>query len=316
MAFKIKEWLKKPKNIFLIVQTAAIIALGIILGVVMSRLNSLEERAVAVSAQLHAMEDSVISPENAVSFNDGAMGDVWLSRLTDVPENPYKSELFKLENGIMSYNDEELGISSRAGIDVSYFQGYIDWEKVKASGIEFVMLRIGYRGYESGKLNMDERFAEYIEGAEDAGLHVGVYFFSQAVHPEEALEEAKFVAEILDGYKIAYPVVYDWEMIGTSEARTDEVSPEVLNQCCVAFCDYIRQSGYTAMIYANRRTALMKMNMSRLKEYDFWLAEYRDEPSYPYIFTMWQYASDGKIDGIETEVDMNISFIDYAKSGM
>lgn len=316
MSFKIKEWLKQPKNIFMLIQTAAIIVLGIILCAVMSRLDSLEERAVAVSAQLHAMEDSVISPENAVSFNDGAMGDVWLSRLTDVPENPYKNELFTLENGIMSYNDEELGISSRVGIDVSYFQGDIDWKKVKASGIEFVMLRIGYRGYESGKLNVDERFEEYIEGAEKAGLHVGVYFFSQAVHPEEALEEAKFVAELLEGYKIAYPVVYDWEMIGTSEARTDEVSPEVLNQCCVAFCDYIRQSGYTAMIYANRRTALMKMNMSRLKEYDFWLAEYRDEPSYPYIFTMWQYASDGKIDGIETEVDMNISFIDYAKSGM
>lgn len=282
---------------------------------VIGRISELEAKTVAVNAEIHAMEDSVISDENAITFSDGSMGDVWLARLDDVPENPYDPELFyRDDNGLLRYSDEENAVEGKVGIDVSYFQGDIDWEKVRESGVDFAMLRIGYRGYESGQLNEDERFAEYVEGAEKAGIDVGVYFFSQAVTPEEALNEAVFTADLLKKFKITYPVVYDWEMIGTNEARTDAVSPETLNKCCVAFCDYIRESGYVAMIYANRRTALMKMNMSRLKEYDFWLAEYRDEPTYPYEFQMWQYASDGKIDGIDTEVDLNISFVDYSKS--
>ena len=158
---------------------------------VIGRISELEAKTVAVNAEIHAMEDSVISDENAITFSDGSMGDVWLARLDDVPENPYDPELFyRDDNGLLRYSDEENAVEGKVGIDVSYFQGDIDWEKVRESGVDFAMLRIGYRGYESGQLNEDERFAEYVKGAEKAGIDVGVYFFSQAVTPEEALNEA------------------------------------------------------------------------------------------------------------------------------
>ena len=175
------------------------------------------------------------------------------------------------------------------------------------------MIRLGYRGYGSGEAGLDENYAENIQGAREAGIDAGVYFFSQAITVEEAVEEANLVIESLKGLDINYPVVYDWEIIYDDTARTDNVSVDVLTDCCVAFCETIRNAGYTPMIYQNKRTTIFKLDLNRLTDYDFWLAEYGSEPTYYYDFDMWQYTSTGSVPGIDGDVDLNISFKDYSK---
>ena len=175
------------------------------------------------------------------------------------------------------------------------------------------MVRLGFRGYGSGEAQLDENYVQNIEGARAAGLDAGVYFFSQAITVDEAIEEAQMVIDSLDGLDVNYPVVYDWEIIYDDSARTDNVPVDVLTDCCVAFCEAIEDAGYTPMIYQNKKTTMFKLDLERLTDYDFWLAEYNSEPTYYYDFTMWQYTSEGSVPGIEGDVDLNISFKDYAK---
>ena len=205
---------------------------------------------------------------------------------------------------------------SFTGIDVSYHQEHIDWEKVAADGVDFAIVRVGYRGYETGKLNKDDMVDEYIQGATAAGIDVGAYFYSQALTEEEAIEEAQFVCEILAPYDITYPVAFDWEITGDDAARTNDISPETLTKCAVAFCNEISAAGYTPMVYGNLRMALLKFDMRGLHQYDFWYAQYKDghhPPEYPYELSIWQYASDGRVNGVSGDVDMNICFVDYRK---
>ena len=196
------------------------------------------------------------------------------------------------------------------GIDVSYYQGKIDWKKVKASGIEFAMIRLGYRGYgEEGKLVEDKMAFENIEGALDAGLQVGVYFFSQAITVEEAVEEAEFVLKRIKVYDITMPVVYDWEYI-SEEARTAKMDRRTLTDCYKAFCEKITQAGYTAMAYFNTYQSRQLMYLHELEDYPFWLALYSDRMTFPYRFEMWQYTDSGIVPGIEGKVDINLLFTD------
>ena len=203
------------------------------------------------------------------------------------------------------------------GIDVSEFQGYIDWKQVKDSGIDFAFIRVGCRTYADGGIIYDSRFKENLYSADRAGVHTGVYFFSQALTVEEAIKEADAVIECIKPFNITYPVVFDWEIIYEDYARTDDISTDSLTDCCIAFCERIKEAGYTPMIYQNTSTLLYKLDLSRIQQYDLWLAEYiedeEDEPTYYHDFKIWQYASDGKIPGISTDVDLNISFKDYSK---
>lgn len=253
------------------------------------------------------------SEDDIIILDDAYYGQIWLNAFTDVPKHTYDYSGLVLENGRYTYS-ENGEIISKTGIDVSYHQGEIDWHRVAADGIDFAILRVGYRGYESGALNIDENFHTYIKGALDAGIDVGVYFFSQAVTTEEAIEEANFVMEQIQGYEIKFPVVFDWEIMESEIARTNETAPYTVTACAAAFCDTISDGGYKPMVYGSRRFALLKLDMSKLAEYDFWYAEYKDghnAPLYPYDFKIWQYASDGKVDGINGDVDLNICFTDY-----
>ena len=196
------------------------------------------------------------------------------------------------------------------GVDVSYYQGEIDWEKVKAAGIEFAMIRLGYRGYGAeGKLVEDEMAFENLEGALDAGLQVGVYFFSQAITVEEALEEAEFVLQRIKIYDITMPVVYDWEYI-SEEARTAKMDRRTLTDCYKAFCEKIAEAGYTPMAYFNTYQSRQLMYLHELEDYPFWLALYSDRMTFPYRFEMWQYTDSGRVPGIEGNVDINLFFTD------
>lgn len=292
-----------------------ILAMGIslaVLGVKASKLDkALAEDEEYISAEASRVFE-YYGEKDVINLADPTYGDTWLAALSDVPRHEMDFDNVRLENGFKNYYIDGVKVN-KTGIDVSYHQGDIDWEAVKADGVDFAMLRIGYRGYESGQINVDERFHEYAEGALAAGLDIGVYFYSQAVTAEEAVEEAEAVLAEIGDYEIMYPVVFDWEIVGEESARTNDVSADALNECAAAFCNRIARGGHIPMVYSVKRMALTKFDMSRLAGFDFWLAEYRDIPEYPYCFTMWQYASDGHVNGIEGEVDLNMSLVDYSE---
>ena len=227
-------------------------------------------------------------------------------KLPEPEKNPYGRLDFQYEGRYLGC----IKAGTMPGIDVSYYQGEIDWEQVKASGIEFAIIRLGYRGYgEEGKLVEDKMAFENLEGALEAGLKVGVYIFSQATSVEEALEEADFVLERIQDYEITMPVVYDWEYI-SAEARTANVDPRTLTDCYLAFCEKIQEAGYTPMAYFNSYQSRKMMYLTELEEYPFWLALYSDRMTYPYRIEMWQYTDSGRVPGIEGNVDINLMFTD------
>ena len=227
-------------------------------------------------------------------------------KLPEPEKNPYGKLDFQYEGRYLGC----VKAGTIPGIDVSYYQGDIDWKQVKQSGIEFAIIRVGYRGYgEEGKMVEDKLFHKNIKGALDAGLMVGVYFFSQATSAEEALEEADFVLARIRQYELALPVVFDWEYV-SEEARTANVDPRTLTDCYLAFCGKLEEEGYTPMPYFNSHQSRKMMYLTELEQYPFWLALYSDRMTYPYRIEMWQYTDSGKVPGIEGSVDINLMFID------
>jgi GH25 family lysozyme M1 (1,4-beta-N-acetylmuramidase) len=198
----------------------------------------------------------------------------------------------------------------RFGIDISRHEGEIDWKKVKESGVEFVFIRIGYRGYQTGILHLDENFHQNIKGALEQNLDIGVYVFSQAINEEEALEEAELVIKELENYKITLPVVFDPESISWEEARTDDISGEQFTKNTIAFCNRVKEAGYDPMIYSNLIWETEFFDLSQLSEYKIWFADYEKKPQSPYHFEFWQYEGEGiKVPGINRKVDADIQLI-------
>ena len=244
-----------------------------------------------------------------ILMNDSTYGEIFVPVYEDVPASTINTDNITMRNGYAFYSENGENVST-LGVDISEFQGDIDWTQVKQAGIDFAFIRIGYRTYGDGIVTYDSAFQRNIEGAQAAGIKVGAYFYSQAITVEEAVDEADHVIDALAPYDINYPVVYDWEIVHDA-ARTDSVSVETLADCCVAFCERIKDSGYTPMIYQNRETAMHKLDLPRIKDYDFWLAEYDEKPIYYYDFKIWQYSNTGRIPGIEGNVDLNICFKPY-----
>lgn len=223
-----------------------------------------------------------------------------------VPENSYDPAGFYEEGGFKRYKSEDTLAS--VGVDVSSHQQEIDWELVAANGVEFAMIRVGYRGYTEGEIQPDDYFVQNIEGARAAGLDVGVYFFSQALDEQEAIDEANYVLEQIKDYPLSYPVIFDWEDI-EADARTDGMDSVQLTKNAIAFCDTIKQAGYRAGVYFNQRFGYEEFDLESLQDYVFWLAEYNDTPSFSFHFQIWQYCNDGRVDGIKTDVDLNLAFL-------
>lgn len=194
------------------------------------------------------------------------------------------------------------------GIDVSAYQGKIDWNKVADSGVTFVIIRVAGRGYGStGNLYDDKLAQDNYEGAKKAGLKVGAYFFSQAVSPEEAVEEAEYLLEKTADWELDMPLVYDWEYI-SQEARTANVDQQTLTDCMIAFCDRILEADKEPMIYFNPNHAKRMFHIEQVKDYPFWLAMYTDWMTFPYKFNMWQYTNAGSVPGVKGNVDINLLF--------
>lgn len=227
----------------------------------------------------------------------------------ELPKSTYDNSLFQVnENGFLTYDSDEY--TCKIGIDVSRYQENIDWAAVKGAGVQFAMLRLGYRGYGTGALVMDPYFQQNIQGAQANGIEVGVYFFSQAITPEEGAEEARFCLNALKGYHITYPIVFDWESYDSSlEPRTDGLDDKILTQCAVAFCEEVEAAGYQSMVYSNLTYFYLHFDLNQLVDYPLWLAQYNSRPSFYYHFDIWQYSGTGKVPGIDGNVDLNIHFI-------
>ncbi len=205
------------------------------------------------------------------------------------------------------------GEDVKKGIDVSKWNETIDWEAVKEDGVEFAIIRCGYRGSSSGSLVIDPRYEENIRGAIEADIPVGVYFFTQAVNEVEAVEEASMVINLIRQYDVDYPVFLDSESAG-GNGRADDLEAEDRTRIHKAFLETISNAGYATGIYASANWLNERLNMTELSDYNTWLAEYAEVPSYAGYYHMWQYTSKGSIDGISTNVDLNLCYMNIDTS--
>ena len=289
---------KRPKNSSMtnvLVVVALVLAAALIVVTLLSIPSFLGQAAeTAVEAPTEAPTEPPTEPEPT---------------LPPPEENPFDYLDFQYEGRYLKLREGE----SVTGIDVSHWQKLIDWEQVKESGVDFAMIRLGYRGYEQGGLNVDSYATANLDGAIAAGLDVGVYFFSQAITPEEAEEEAYFVLEQLEPYKdsITMPVVFDWEHVSDANARTANMrDPDILTDCTLAFLQTVEAAGYRTMVYFNRTQSWKYLNLEELKDYEFWLAAYTQRMDFPYKIHMWQYTNKGKVPGVVGDCDINIYFPD------
>lgn len=258
-----------------------------------------------------SVEPSRLIPEGMRLVEDIYGGELIIPDF-NIPELKYDREKFSAgEDGFTRYE------GASVGIDVSEFQGEVDWYAVKAAGVEFAFIRAGYRGMTQGLLTEDSRFKQNLRDSGSAGLHRGVYFFSQAVTEHEAIAEAEFVIELLEGEELEYPIVFDWEPPVPSEEmpesslRAHGCSGEVVTKCAAAFCKRVKDGGYIPCVYFNKHQAYNFYDLEALKEYDFWYAEYNPLPAIVYNFRTWQYSDGGTIPGIETTVDLDICMEPY-----
>lgn len=248
-------------------------------------------------------------PEHVVMLDSGQY--YFLPLQEDLAMNTYIDENFIAEeNGMVSYQ-EDGEVLTRKGIDVSKYQGEIDWEAVKNDGIDYAIIRVGIRGYSEGGILEDEFFRQNIEGAIANGIPVGVYFFTQAVNEAEALEEADFVIGMLQGYELTYPVYLDIEDVKKESCRTNGLTVEERTNNAKVFLERIREAGYEPGLYGNMKSFLLMVDLASLEQYDKWFAGYTLPIYYPYEYKMLQYSEKGKVAGVPAAVDINICFKDY-----
>ena len=209
---------------------------------------------------------------------------------------------------IDSGDEDDTQYKVHLGIDVSKWNGEIDWEVVKAEGVDFAIIRCGYRGSSSGWLIEDPYFYKNLTGAKKAGIKVGVYFFTQATDLVEAVEEASMVVSLIGDTEIDYPVFIDTEGAG-GNGRADGLDAGTRTAVVNAFCQTIQNAGLDAGVYASRNWYLNNLLLEEMNAPNIWLAEYRQTPEYEGRYDMWQYTSSGAVAGIEGRVDLNVSYL-------
>lgn len=231
-----------------------------------------------------------------------------------IAPNTYDNSAFVSNGRYLTYRGDT---PSFIGVDVSSHQKQIDWAQVAASGVDFAMIRAGYRGYYNPTLNKDAYFDYNIQQALANGLEVGVYFFSQAVTVEEAQQEAYLLLEWIEDYDITYPVVFDWESVNDEDSRTKDTDGETVTKCALAFCQIIEDAGYLPMTYGSpSKVYAGGIQLEYLQNYPFWLAHYTKdwEPtSFRYHYDMWQYSSTGSVPGIQGNVDLDLCLTDFSQ---
>ena len=239
-----------------------------------------------------------------------------------IGENTYYVENGKLVTGLkdiggLRYQFNDGGVlNSYVGIDVSVWNTSVNWNKVKAAGVDFVMIRVGYRGYGSaGNMVEDRMFKTHMEGAIHAGLDVGVYFYTQAITEQEAVAEANFVLERIKNYKLTYPIAFDIEKAEVENPgdvpRTEKLTNKQRTDITLAFCNTIKAANYFPIIYSNKSFLEDKLETNRLSDYHIWLAHWVQNTDYDKPYSIWQYSETGTVEGIQGNVDLDIGFFDY-----
>ncbi|MBO4844753.1 MAG: glycoside hydrolase family 25 protein [Lachnospiraceae bacterium] len=244
-----------------------------------------------------------------ITYKDGS--EEWITINDKIEKNNYDFTNLVESGGKYRYMSDGKNISF-IGIDVSRYQKDIDFKRVKEQGIDFVMIRVGARGYKNGTLTMDEYFENNLNSALEAGLDVGVYFFSQAINAQEAEEEANIVLAAIAEKKITYPIAFDMEYIENDTSRIDTLTKEEKTLVTAAFVNKIKEAGYRPMIYGNKEWLLKRIDISQFTTSSFWLSQDDEYPDYPYKYDIWQYTTEGELYGIDGAVDMDICFVDYA----
>ncbi len=220
-------------------------------------------------------------------------------------------EGFTMDGDRLSYS-EDGRVVSHFGIDVSKYNGVISWNQVKKQGVEFAMLRVGARGYSTGNIMLDESLGYNMDGCIANGIDIGLYFFSQAITREEAIEEANYCLASIGGRPIRYPIVFDSEAVSNDIYRTENLTQETLTDCAVAFCETVKQYGFTPMIAGNKEQLARRLDLARLQAYELWVLDVGEKTDFPYRYSMRQYTNSGKLEGIEAPVGYDLCLISYS----
>lgn len=253
--------------------------------------------------------------ETASSTNEPVAGNSISSVQRQASQKKASTSVSPFTGATYTHADAFDGMNIYHGVDVSYHQGNIDWSKVKAAGVDFAIIRMGYRGYSAGTLYTDTKFTKYMQEAIDAGLKVGVYFFTEAITTDEAIAEAQYVANAISSYNITMPVAIDWESNAAASDGGRKITAGLTKAqnttICSVFCDIIRSYGYTPMVYANVSDFTNRLDGAALGEkYEIWLARYNTKTGYNNTYTFWQYSAGsatnkGTVNGISGNVDLN-----------
>lgn len=279
--------------------------------------KSLDHTAERYAENLKEMEEeekeedlSQNGTKTEVIYPDGTSQ--WVMINAYIAKNDYDYTGLVYEEPYMRYYADGKKVS-RQGVKIDDSYGTINFSQVEDDGVDYCIIRIGKRGYATGVVSLDENYLNYIQGAKEAGLGIGVSFFSQAVNEAEAVEEATLVVQALQQAEIKpdYPVVFDMEPVNHDASRTESLTKTQLTAITKAFCNTISQNGYTPAVYGNKYWLLRKLDLTQLSGYNIWLSKEGDVPDYPYEFAMWEYKQDAQIDGIAGNVSLSISFIDY-----
>ena len=293
----------RPEWILTVVALLCAAALVAMVGLCLPYMGPQEEDPQSVSRHEQATQE--LLPENPETLDATEPESQPESEPTVPPApNPYTVKDFHSDrNNYLRCLRQD----SYAGVDVSAFQGDIDWTKVKASGIDFAIIRLGYRGYgKAGRMVEDEFAQDNLKEATEVGLPIGAYFFSQALTIEEVDQEIEFMLEILGDYKLDLPIILDWEIPGVENPRTKNMDAITLTELQRYYCQVMTEKGYQPMVYFNWHQSRTLLKLSELEDYPFWLALYQDRMTYPWHVEMWQYTDRGRVPGIEGNVDLNV----------
>lgn len=247
-----------------------------------------------------------------ITNRDGT--DEWVLISPYLNKNTFDFTKMEEKAGLKRYMENGKKISY-VGVDVSKQNGNVSFAGLKAAGIDYVMIRLGGRGYSTGQISLDEKFKENIEAAIEEGLDIGIYFYSQAINQEEAIQEVNFVIQNLEPYKgkVKYPVAFDMEFVANDEARIDGLSREDRTNIATSFLEGVKAAGYIPMIYGDKEWLIKEIDLAKLQNYDVWLTQETDIPDYPYQYAMWQYSTKGVVNGINGSANLNICFIGYSQ---